>query len=382
MLNLKNIALATTCALSFSCAQAGFLEEVANTLPGAISPYPDAGTVGNQLNGMHHLIKEGRTSLLIPTFTDHMWFDYEERETYNAAPFGAGLARGIIDENGNERMMYAMVFRDSHYDIEPIMGYAWVARFPVANSGFHVGAGYTAGVTFRQDYGWYPLPVLLPLVSAGTEMFNVYATYIPFTNVLFVFSRFEIDERIRRTNPLLETSPWSQTTELYAQGSWAKTDLSGSDHDVPNSTLTSDEGYKFGIRHFMDRHWAWDLSHERTEHDLKEGGIKTNSFKFAATNLMVQYHYEVSDSVRIHAGAGISYTKLKSEETDYNESSIAPVIQTGFTWGMTKHLRLMADMTVNYATFKNVEKNAQGDIIPGRFKPANTSFNVGLGLAF
>lgn len=382
MLNLKKVVIATSCALVATGAQASLWDSVTETLPGAISPYADAGTIGNQLNGMHHIIKDGRTSLLIPTFTDHMWFDYDERETYNAMPFGAGLSRGIIDDRGNERLMYMMIFRDSHYDIEPIMGYAWVARFPIADTGFHLGAGYTAGVTFRQDYSWWPIPVLLPLVSAGTDMFNVYATYIPFTNVLFVFSRFEIDERIRRTNPILETSPWSLNTEVYAQGSWAKTDLSGDDHDVPNSTLTSDGGYKFGIRYFIDRHWAWDLSHERSEHDLKENGNTTNSFRFTAMNLMLQYHYEVADSVRLHMGAGASYSKLKSLESNYNESDWSPVVQAGFTWALTKHMRVIGDMTVNYATFHSVEKNAQGDTIAGKFKPANTSFNVGLGFAF
>lgn len=382
MLNLKKVVLATSCALLATGAQAGLWDSFTDTLPGAISPYADAGTVGNQLNGMHYLIKEGTTSLLIPTFTDHMWFDYDNREQYCAMPFGGGIARGIIDERGNERMMYMMFFRDSHYEIEPIFGYAWVARYPIGNTGFHLGAGYTAGVTFREDYSWLPIPVPLPLVSAGTDMFSVYATYIPFTNVLFVFSRFEIDERIRRTNPILETSPWSLNTEIYAQGSWVKTDLSGNEHDVPNTTLSSDTGYKFGIRHFFDRNWAWDLSYQRSEHDLKENGTQTNSFRFTATNLTLQYHYEVADSMRLHVGAGATYSKLKSLESNYKQSDWAPVIQTGFTWAVTKHMRLMGDMTVNYAYFRDVEKNAKGEIIHGRFKPANTSFNLGLGVAF
>ena len=382
MLAIKKVVIASSCALVATGAQAGFLDNIIDTLPGAISPYADAGAVGNQLNGMHYLIKDGTTSLLLPTYTDHMWFDYDQRETYNAMPFGGGIARGIVDERGNERLMYLMFFRDSHYEIEPIMGYAWVARFPIANTGLHVGAGYTAGFTFREDYSWLPIPVPLPLVSVGTEMFNLYATYIPFTNVLFVFSRFEMDERIRRTNPILETSPWSLNTEIYAQGSWSKTDLSGSDHDVPDTTLSSDSGYKFGIRYFIDRHWAWDLSHERSEHDLKEHGAVINSFRFSATNLMLQYHYEVADTVRLHLGAGATHSKLKGLESKYNESDWAPVVQTGFTWAMSKHLRLTGDMTVNYAYFRDVKKNAQGDVIPGRFKPAHTSFNVGLGFAF
>ena len=385
MPSLKKIALATALSLATITAQAGFVDSFVETLPGGASPYPDAGFIGNQLNGMHDLIENGRTGLLVPAYTNHPAWDYDNRYEENGYPFGAGITRGIIDERGNERMMYLMFFRDSHYEIEPIMGYAWVARYPIANTGFHLGAGYTAGLTFRQDYSWVPIPVPLPLVSAGTDWFNVYATYIPFSNVFFFFSKIEFDDQARRFAPWPESkaSAWANTTEVYAQGSWVKTDLSSGDGDFPGSfTLSSESGYKFGIRQFLDRHWALDLSYQQSDHDLKSGGQKVNEYRLTNTNLMLQYHFEVLDSMRVHVGGGAAYSQLKSRgEADYKEHNIIPVVQTGFTWAVTDHLRVLGDMTVNFPFFRNVKYGEDGQL-DGRFKPANTSFNLGVGYAF
>lgn len=380
MLTLKKITLISTLALSSLSVQANLVDSFIQTLPGAISPYPDAGFIGNQINGLHDIIEKGSTSVLVPAYTNHPSWDYDNRYEENAYPFGIGLSRGIIDERGNERMAYVMLFSDSHYEPEPILGYAWVARFPIAQSGFHVGAGYTAGLTFRQDYMWLPIPVPLPLVSVGTDWFNVYGTYIPGSNVFFFFSRIEIEDRLRRMSALPEGHPWDAKTELYVQGSWVKTDLSNGDGDIANTTMSSDNGYKFGIRYFLDRHWAIDLSHQKSKHDILVRGTADSQFKLANTNLMMQYHWEVADSVRLHAGAGVALSKLESENVQYEDESINPVVQGGLTWGITKNIRLNADMTVNFTKFRDVELR-NGEKLSTAI-PANTSFNVGLGFAF
>lgn len=383
MFSLKKIALATSLSFATLTAQAGFVDAFIDTLPGGVSPYPDAGFFGNQINGMHDIIERGNTSILLPSYTNHPRWDYENRNEENAYPFGAGLARGYIDERGNERMMYIMLFSDSHYEPEPIFGYAWVARYPIANTGFHVGAGYTASLTFREDYNWVPIPVPLPLVSAGTDWFSVYATYIPISNVFFFFSRFEIDDRNLRLSPLPETNPWSNnTTTLYAQGSWVKNDLSSGDGDFPGGmTLSSDSGFKVGIQQFLDRHWALDLSYQQSDHDLMRHNRKVNDLELTHINLLLQYHWEAAESLHLHVGGGAAYSQLKADMTDYKEHSINPVVQTGFTWAMTNHLRLTGDMTVNFAHFNNID-TADGDTLGGRFKPGNASFNLGLGFAF
>ena len=96
---------------------------------------------------------------------------------------------------------------------------------------------------------------------------------------------------------------------------------------------------------------------------------------------MLQYHFEVLDNTRLHVGAGAAYSVLNSEEYDYRDSTVNVVLQTGFTWAVTDHLRVMGDITVNYPHFHDVPLDADTRI-GDRFTPANTSFNLGLGYAF
>lgn len=383
MFSIKKIALATSLSLAAVSAQAGFFEAFVDTLPGGVSPYPDAGFFGNQINGMHDIIEKGATNIILPTYTNHPRWDYDNRNEENAYPFGAGIGRRIIDSHGNERMMYIMTFSDSHYRPEPIFGYAWLARFPIADSGFHLGAGYTASLTFREDYYWLPIPVPLPLVSAGTDAFSVYATFIPVSNVFFFFSRFELDDRNLRLSPLPGDNPWSDnTTTFYAQGSWVKNDLASGDGDFPGGmTLSSDSGFKVGVQQFLDRHWALDLSYQQSDHDLMRHDHKVNDLRLSHIHLLLQYHWEVADSWRLHVGGGASYSQLKADMTGYKDHSVSPTVQTGFTWAMTDNLRLTGDMTVNFAHFKDVD-TADGDTLSGRFIPGQASFNLGLGFAF
>ena len=78
MFSLKKIALATSLSFATIVAQAGFVDSFVETLPGGASPYPDAGFVGNQLNGMHDIIENGRTGVLVPAYTNHPRWDYEQ----------------------------------------------------------------------------------------------------------------------------------------------------------------------------------------------------------------------------------------------------------------------------------------------------------------
>ncbi|WP_240702465.1 hypothetical protein [Trinickia terrae] len=48
----------------------------------------------------------------------------ESRATLNADSWGARAGRHWTDENGNEDILFAFVFRDSHDHPEPIGGYA------------------------------------------------------------------------------------------------------------------------------------------------------------------------------------------------------------------------------------------------------------------
>lgn len=54
-------------------------------------------------------------------------------------------------------------------------------RRPLADENFHLGLGFTAGVTARDNWNYIPLPVLLPLASVGYGPVTFQMTYIPGT---------------------------------------------------------------------------------------------------------------------------------------------------------------------------------------------------------
>ncbi|HAM9648800.1 TPA: antimicrobial peptide resistance and lipid A acylation PagP family protein [Escherichia coli] len=66
---------------------------------------------------------------------------------------------------------------------------------PLADENFHLGLGFTAGVTARDNWNYIPLPVLLPLASVGYGPVTFQMTYIPGTynngNVYFAWMRFQ-----------------------------------------------------------------------------------------------------------------------------------------------------------------------------------------------
>ena len=161
-------ALCAACALTLWSGQAsaGFFDDVVDTLPGGLAASSD-GFFSAQLSGFREIVDKGRDGIAFGIWTEHPSFDYDNRSEENALPFGGGVVRTVIDEKGNERMLFGLVFSDSHYYPEPTLGYSWVARWPVSEK-YHVGAGYLLGFTFREDYHWCPIPLPLPVVKAGT----------------------------------------------------------------------------------------------------------------------------------------------------------------------------------------------------------------------
>src|SRR5260364_363980 len=72
-----------------------------------------------------------------------------------------------------------LVFSDSHYDPQPIAGYArqWFTQ-PIASS-VSLGAGYTVALSTRSD-GWYiPFPIILPLATVRFSRFSLMTTGLP-----------------------------------------------------------------------------------------------------------------------------------------------------------------------------------------------------------
>jgi len=138
------------------------------------------------------------TDLYLPFISWHARFMYDKEKTdhYNENPWGGGLGVSRYNDSGDWSALYAMAFKDSHNEWQPIIGYGWEKGwYPGSSQDIRLGAGLTAGITAREDFGNYiPLPIILPLFSAGYKAVNVQFTYIPGTynngNVLFAWFRY------------------------------------------------------------------------------------------------------------------------------------------------------------------------------------------------
>ena len=136
------------------------------------------------------------------TFTDNVAETWQQPEHYDLyipaitwhARFAYDKARW--DEKGNWHGLYIMALKDSWNKWEPIGGYGWESTWrPLPDDNFHLGLGFTAGVTARDNWNYIPLPVLLPLASIGYGPATFQMTYIPGTynngNVYFAWMRFQ-----------------------------------------------------------------------------------------------------------------------------------------------------------------------------------------------
>ncbi|ADP11911.1 palmitoyl transferase [Erwinia sp. Ejp617] len=135
----------------------------------------------------------------IPSIIWHnRWtYDADKIDKYNERPWGAGGGVSHFDKKGNWNGIYLMAFKDSFNKWELISGYGWEKTWrPLSDPDFHLGLGYTAGVTMRDNWSYIPIPVLLPLASIGYEYVSFQMTYIPGTynngNVYFAWLRWQL----------------------------------------------------------------------------------------------------------------------------------------------------------------------------------------------
>ena len=171
-----------------------------------LAPASQASVLGSAQNwadgvgqNLANIYDNGNSSLFVSGYTWHDPATYTaaKRATLNSHAWGLGWSRQLTDANGNDQMVYAMIFSDSHRNAEPVVGYAkqWLWR-PVGK--LHFSAGYTAGITSRADiFNNIPFPIALPLLSVGYGRFTIYGTFIPRINstlnngnVAFFFARY------------------------------------------------------------------------------------------------------------------------------------------------------------------------------------------------
>ena len=138
-----------------------------------------ASSVTNHLGTIYD---QGGTELLVPGYTWHDPGTYTaaKRATLNSHAWGIGLSRNLTDAQGDQELVFAMMFSDSHYNAEPMVGYAEQWNWRPFSGDFRLGAGYTVAVTSRADIMRnVPFPLALPLASVGYGKFTLYGTFLP-----------------------------------------------------------------------------------------------------------------------------------------------------------------------------------------------------------
>ena len=127
-----------------------------------------------------HTWESDRVELWVPVNTWHnRWiYEHSKAHTYNERPWGAGIGKYRLDEDGDRHRLAVMVFQDSHDKPEPTIGYSWQYLFRKDKT-FRPTLGFMGGITFRDDYDWLPIPAILPIAGFDVGNFSVETTYIP-----------------------------------------------------------------------------------------------------------------------------------------------------------------------------------------------------------
>jgi lipid IVA palmitoyltransferase len=124
----------------------------------------------------------GGWDVYLPFYAWHPAWVYssQQRADFHDKAWGLGVGKSWEDARGNQDLIYAMAFIESHGHVEPIAGYArqWFTA-PIAGS-LRLGGGYTVGVTSRPDVmSGVPFPLALPVVSAQAGRFSLMSAIVP-----------------------------------------------------------------------------------------------------------------------------------------------------------------------------------------------------------
>ena len=145
---------------------------------------------------LHQVWREGDNELYLPTYAWHNRYTYspEKISGFNEFPLGGGMGKSFYDEDGDWHGLYAFAFLDSHKNVEPVVGYAFLKVLHV-NENTRAGAGIGLLVTARPDiFHNIPFPGALPWVSFNYRKASLAATYVPGSlgagNVLFLILKY------------------------------------------------------------------------------------------------------------------------------------------------------------------------------------------------
>lgn len=151
---------------------------------------------------LHQVWTEGNKELYLSGYAWHNRFTYSrerlQRKHYNELAWGGGFGKGFFDEKGNWHGLYAFAFLDSHRNVEPTAGYAYLK---VAKLSHHLkaGLGFSLLVTARPDILHYiPFPGAVPWAGVFYKRMSLKAAYIPGSstngNVLYLVGTYTFDK--------------------------------------------------------------------------------------------------------------------------------------------------------------------------------------------
>ena len=126
---------------------------------------------------------EGKQELYVPGYTWHNPSTYTQRQRDGYTTYAAGIGYGRIwtSSANNDHSLNAMVFQDSHNDIEPVVGYTyqWMWGKP---GNLRAGFGVTAFITARYDTDnckYCPFPGVLPIATISFWRLSLMGAYVP-----------------------------------------------------------------------------------------------------------------------------------------------------------------------------------------------------------
>ncbi len=132
---------------------------------------------------LHQIWTEGHTDLYISGYAWHNRYTYSREmlrtKKYNELAWGGGLGKGFFDEKGNWHGLYAFAFLDSHKNLEPVVGYAFLFVGSLTPD-IKAGLGYSILVTSRPDIMHsIPFPGAVPWAGFFIKKLSIKAAYIP-----------------------------------------------------------------------------------------------------------------------------------------------------------------------------------------------------------
>jgi len=145
---------------------------------------------------LYQVWAQGENELIITGYAWHNRYTYtrEKIRSYNEKAWGGGLGKSLFDEKGNWHGLYATAFLDSHNNIEPVAGYAYLKVLTI-NKDIKTGLGYSILVTSRADINHnIPFPGAVPWASLFIGKATLSAAYVPGSstngNVLFILGKY------------------------------------------------------------------------------------------------------------------------------------------------------------------------------------------------